>query len=621
MLASETRGQAPTAEPPPVVAQAGAEDAGLFRGLSLTLGPVRWRASLTSEYRVQMPPSGPATRGFTEFGTLNAASYVFQPWFAQLSANLGFVRNSSSGSESEQRKSTSLTGGGSVSLFPASRFPFSATYSVSDSRTSGENIGADYRSTQMGLRQSYRALDGTQYSVNFERSELTSAAIGKDVLNVFGASVSGRSGVQSYNVDGHWSDNTGGADGTQSSLARLSGRHSYVPASNLNVETLATYQRQEFEQTTASLRRAFANRFVQLATFATWRPEEDEPLYDEKHPMLIAGGLRLTAIGSEQDAGSTENLSVSGSLGLNYTINPLTRLSASASVTQAGTTGGAGGLSSSQTASISYTPPPILLRDYTYTWNLSGAGSNSTGGGQGQQSLFTQASHQVSRNIALAERSQIAFSFGQGVGVNLASGGSGVNLAPGGTGVNLATAGNGLSLTHNAQASWSLLGETAGQTYVSLSASDARSFGATRNEFQIVNLQATRQAPLNALSFWTANLTLQGSRQRTESTAGAATASADGGFNFSTFGSVTYQHRRAFGVPRLRLFASYIANQAQLQSRAQGDIDAPRQAVSDALEARLEYQIGKVDARLTFRSATVEGRRDTLLFLRVTRQF
>lgn len=614
MLTGETRGQASSADAPPQ-AQAGTDDEGLFRGLSLTLGPIRWRANLTSEFRLQQPPEGPVARQFTELGTLNAASYIFQPWFAQLSANLGFVRGSSGGGAADENKSFSLTGGGSLSLFPMSRFPFSAAYSVSDSRASGENTGADYRNTQLSLRQSYRTADQIQYSASFERSELSGATIARDVLSVFGASVSARPGAHAFEVIGHWSGNTGGADGTRSSVARLNGRHGYFPASNLNVETLASYQRQEMEQSTVSLRRSLSNRFVQLATFASWRPQEDEPLYDEKHPLHLVGGLRLSAIGSEQDTNSTENLSVNGSLGLTYAINPFTQLSANASLTQSRVGGAASSLSSSQSVSVTYSPLPIPLREYTYGWNLSGGGSNATGGGLGRQVLFTQASHQVSRNIALAERSQITFSVSQGAGVSLVSGGSGLASGPRGAG------GNGLSLTHNAQATWSHIGETATQTYVSASASDARNFGDTRAEFQLLNVQATRQAPLSALSFWTANLTVQGSRQRADPTAGVANPVSGDGFRFTTFGSVSYQHRRAFGVPRLRLFASYIANQSPLISRAQGDIDAPRQSVSDALEARLEYQIGKVDARLTFRSAVVEGRRDSVLFLRVTRQF
>jgi hypothetical protein len=123
------------------------------------------------------------------------------------------------------------------------------------------------------------------------------------------------------------------------------------------------------------------------------------------------------------------------------------------------------------------------------------------------------------------------------------------------------------------------------------------------------------------MSFWTANLTVQGSRQNLQSSLPGAVAIAPAGFTFNTTGSVTYQNLHFLGVPRLRLFASYTANQSQLQSRLLGDINAPREIVTGALDARLDYQIGKVDARLSFRSANVDHRRNSILFLRVTRNF
>ena len=46
----------------------------------------------------------------------------------------------------------------------------------------------------------------------------------------------------------------------------------------------------------------------------------------------------------------------------------------------------------------------------------------------------------------------------------------------------------------------------------------------------------------------------------------------------------------------------------------------PRQT-GNALDARLEYRIGKLDARLLLRSAAIEGRRGPGLYFRVTRTF
>lgn len=588
----------------------------LLRDVDLTLGPLRWRAILTDEYRLQKAADGQRSSGFVSSGNLNAWSYVFQPWFAQVRGGIGFVRSSVSGGERSGGKSLSLTGEGGLSLFPASRFPFDGLFSVTDSRSSGEITGSDFRTTRIGLRQGYRALDGAQYAARFERSAISGATFGKDVLDVVEGTYSKRIEAHTVEVSGNHSSNAGGVSGTQSELTRFNGRHTYAPAANLHVETLATFNQNDFEQNTPTLRNAFSTRFVQMASFANWRPVDGEPLFDEKHPVIITGGLRYSGIASEGGGTATENQSASASAGLNYTIGPATRLAAGATVTQAIAAGGAagGGLTTSQNVAISHAPAPVPLGSFLYSWNANGGASNSTGGGRSaagpapgvpssRQSVAGQGSHNLSRNFQLAPRSSLTLSVGQSAGANFTTGGGTQNL------------------THNAAAVWSLLGESAAQAYVSLSASDSRTLGATRGDFQLVNLQATRQAPTGPLSFWTANLTVQGSRQHLESTVPGVSASASGGFNFTTTGSVTYQHLRFFDVPRLRLFASYTANQAQLQSRALGDLNAPREVVSGALDARLDYQIGKVDARLSFRSANVDHRRNTLLFLRVTRNF
>jgi hypothetical protein len=629
MLAGESRAQAPvwdteTGEPLPLVmatrllAQAPAPGAraaekdgpddglpGMFRGIQPTLGPVLWRASLTSEYRVQKAADGSRQRGFSEFGKLSASSHVYEPWFAQVNGTLGFVRSNTTGLE--KSRATTLIGGAGLSLFPVSRFPFSASFSINDSRASGEHVGTDYRTTLIGLRQSYRTANDVQLSLTLDRSELSGTAVGKDVLNVIGASVSGRRAEHSYSAEGSLSANSGGVNGTQSHNERLAARHSYIPASNLNVETLATYNRQELEQGNAPVRSALATRFVQLASFGTWRPEEDEPFYDEKHPMLLTGGVRLTAFGIEQAQVATQNLNASANAGLSYGLSQLTRLTANASVAQASSSPGGNTFTTAYGATVTHAPLPVRWNEFSYTSNLSGGGSGSVSSGAGAQSsqtLFSQANHQLSRAFAFNERAHLTLSIGQGAGISFTT-----------------TGGNGFGLNHHAQATWSLPGETSSLTYLSLSGSDARTFSPSRSEFQLVNFQATRQTPLTALSFWSANLTVQGSRQRSDSPAGGFTAAQDPGFLFTTFGSVSYQHRRAFGVPRLRFIGSYTANQAQLQSRALGDLNAPRHTIGDALDARLEYQIGKVDARLVFRSAAVDGKRNTGLFLRVARYF
>ncbi|MDH4094786.1 MAG: hypothetical protein OEV81_08365 [Betaproteobacteria bacterium] len=590
---------------------------GYFAGIDLSLGPVRWNGNLSAEYRVQQPAGSVESRDLFLIGNWNAASYVYQPWFAQLTANFGFINSRTGADESPTTGTTSLTGGGSLLLFPASRFPFYGAYSVNDTRASIERIGADYRITQTTLRQSYRTAGGAAlFSVSVERSELSNEEIGKDVLDVYGARVSGRKDAHSFDLDGQWSANTGGTSGTSTEFARLGGRHGYAPAANLTVDTLASYSRQGIEQRIGSLQSALDNRYAQVGTFASWRPQEGEPFHDEKHPLLVAAGFRATASSVGTLAAQAEVATVSGNLGVTYDLSPLTRLYANSAVTHTGGNTGPDRLTSQLAASLAHVPPLVRLGgEYLYSWNLTGGASSARDEDRHQRSLTGQGFHQISRALPLEGRAQAVFTLGQGLGLSSTSGVTGAAGTP-------SAGGETAVLTTTAQATWSSPGGAGGaQSYVGLSATDTRSFGAFENVFQLINLQATRQAPIDALSFWTANLTSQATRQEAGNAVAAGAFATSDGFRFSTYGSVSYEHRRAFGVPRLRFFASYLANQTLSETRAAGNVNAPLEQVTDSLEARLDYQIGKLEARLAARSASVDGARTNLAFLRVTRNF
>lgn len=611
--ARESAAQAAQVDPPP--AQASAES-GYFRGIDLSLGPVRWGGSLAAEYRVQQAQSEAQQRDLFLVGNWNAASYVYQPWFAQLTGNIGFIHAKTNTSLAEDTGSTSLTGGGSVSLLPSSRFPFYGAYSVNDTRALANTIGADYRIAQTTLRQSYRTADGaTLYTVTLDRNELSNDEIGKDVLDVYGARVSSRKGPHSLDLDGQWSANTGGTVGSRTEFGRAGGRHLYAPERNLSVETLASYSRQEVELRAAGTPpNSIGNTFVQLGTFASWRPQEEQPLYDEKHPMLLTGALRLTGSSAGTAGAEAEVTTLAGSLGLTYDISPLTRLNANTGLTHVSATSGPDRLTSQLGAAVTHVARPVPLGDYTYSWNLSGGASTLHDDQQQLRSVNGLAYHQLSRPVALEGRSQLVLTLGQSLAAS--------SVTVSGSGGAVAASGDTAVLAHNAQASWSLPGgSNGGQSYVGIGATDSRSFGAVETVFQLVNLQATRQAPINAQSYWAANITSQGVRQTGGPAPLPGTAAPDEGFNFSTYGSVSYEHRRAFGVPRLRFFAAYLANQAPSQTRVQGDLNAPRERISDSLELRFDHQIGKLESRLMVRSANVDGQRRELALLRVTRNF
>jgi hypothetical protein len=569
---------------------------GIFSGVRPELGPVRWGGTLATELRSQR--SSGAGRSLTRLDLANvtAGSYVWQPWFAQLRGSLGALRSTGSGAGGSS-SSSSLTGDAAVALFPVSRFPFDAHMSVSDSRASGELTSNDYRNKRWGARQGYRTADGTtSYSGRYERSTLTSSAFSTDVLDVLEASMNRRLGVHQVELNGNLSDNRGGAGGLHSRLARMNGRHAVNPASNLSVESLASHNSSTVRGTGADASE-FASRATQFTTFGTWRPEEGDLLYEEGRTLLLTASGRLFTLASESGAAASDSNSINGSLGANYSLSPRTRLSASATATQT-SAGGSETLFTAQSANLTYSPESRPLGAYTYSWSTTGGATNTTvTGGDAAQTYTAQGSHGLSRSLPLGAVSSLSFLVGQSAAAAYAD------------------QGNSWTLTHNAGAHFSSGNGSGGQTYVGVSGADARTFGVSRSEFQLANLQATRQNPLSSLSFWTGNLTVQGTRQR------SAEQAAGAGFQWTTTGNVSYHHRRAFGIARLRFTGSYTASQQRLSSRAGGDIDAPRDFTSSSAEGRLDYYIGKLEIRLSARSAVVEERRESLVFLRLARNF
>jgi hypothetical protein len=74
-------------------------------------------------------------------------------------------------------------------------------------------------------------------------------------------------------------------------------------------------------------------------------------------------------------------------------------------------------------------------------------------------------------------------------------------------------------------------------------------------------------------------------------------------------------------VAQLRYLAIYERSDYQLNTRLQGDLSAMREQVAWSFEQRLEYRIGKLETRLSYRLAEIDGKKNALLFLRIAREF
>jgi len=259
-------------------------------------------------------------------------------------------------------------------------------------------------------------------------------------------------------------------------------------------------------------------------------------------------------------------------------------------------------------ASIAWAPAGTLLSGWQYAPSASLSGSQAeTSGEAPRRSLGLQAAHSVSRNALFGDADSVTASLTQSGALLRESLSPSLNRA----------------IAHSASLFWQSWGSAASQTFAGLTLSDSIVYAEERGRFQMVNLQLSRRTQLSRASNWSANLTLQGTRNESSQVdpfSGERRTLAPGWQQYHS-GTVSYEHQRAFDVPRLRLSLLASANSQQLEQRAAGDIDAPVQRIDRSLEARLDYSIGRLDTRLSARQAVVDGRAVSLIHARAQRRF
>lgn len=602
--ATSARSATPPAQATPAAADPPIPAAGLWSlfandsGARLQLAPIRWRGNAGVEQRwVTADDTGRRSQTI-EFVNVDLATYISQPWLAQVRANLGILAwqqrfsgdatLQGEGATANAERSAALTGGATLLVFPASRFPFTAAFSASDSRASGEAVASDYANRMLTLRQTYRTPLGDQVlGASLERSTLTSESFGRDSVTALGGNYQ-RNGIdQVLDVNGNWSRNRRSLDGVGSDIARLSGHHSWRPDELTTVESFASYSLTDLVvPDTSGLR----SRFLQANSFATWRPDEDSPLF-------VTGGLRFADASFGSTGSESRARTLGGNAAASYAISDAARLVASTSVAALqgeGTTD----VITTQSVGGNYSPAPIPLGPASWSWGSSLSATNQTGGPDGRQhALVAQVNHQAS------SFSSLGASLAGNVAVN-----QGFSI--------LEDSQRGLSrtVTHSLSGGLRWNPTASSDGFLSASLGDSRTQGGREEHFQLANLQVSGTLQLGAWSLLTANLTLQATRQRNF-------LDDEKHDTVQRSGTVSYQHGRLFGMPRLRFVATATFNDLTLESRLLGDATAPRDTATRLYETRLQWDIGRLDFRLGTRIATFEGRHDRQIFFRVNRQF
>jgi hypothetical protein len=579
----------------PVVVDGSQED---IDGIRWEFAPLSYSGSLSIDGRWQNQNTGLRSRQALTVGDIEAATYIWQPWFVQLRFGLGLVlsreTSKEAGAPSHHSSSPSTTGRLNLSVFPMSRFPFSLRAQVGDSRVQGDTLGADYRTQRLTVSQAYAPENGSShYNLMFDHGRRTTMDGAADAVTSLSGTASQQWADQNVDLSAQHVINRPGTSGAQTRNSAISLHHNYNPTGALQADSLASWNRSRFSAGDGAEAFDASSDIRQVSTFANWRPR--------------AGEVQTQQL---TDGGTGDQQAVNLALGVSKDLTPQWRFSGSASVSVIRSPGQDGNRFINSNLGTTYVPQAIPLGEWRYAPSLGaslGVSQSSRDGSRQNQGV--QAAHAISRPYPLGDNDSLSLSLSQSLSASHESQQDGWNR----------------QVVHSSNLSWQGYGGDASQSYASLSLSDSRTMAANRGSFQLANLQISRRTQLSRDASWSGNLTVQTSRNKDRTQASASTTATgvkdtNAAQRFYS-GSLSYENRRVFGVPRLRFTALLSLNSEQLESRAQGDIDAPRELITKSLEGRFDYAIGRLNTNLTSRWVEIEGRRVASVFVRVQRQF
>lgn len=564
------------------------------------LAPIRWGGYTADTFRLSRGSDQPRSLDHSQRLDLRASSYLWQPWMATVSGGIGLAKGLfSSDDNTGDSDSTSITGFGDLTLFPQSRFPFTAGFSVTDSTSSSEITTDDMRSKRFSLRQSYRPETGnTNFTASYQNSTMTSKLNGDDVVENWQGIYATTIGKHTVGLDAERAESSRSQNTEGLLMDTFNARHSFSSGPNLTVDS-------NFRHTSTSLRNrtgidlnSSVSKYLQAGSSVTWRPRESLPLN-------ITGGVSLFKAESDVNGTSASSDVVSANLAATY--NPTRNLSlsvngsvAAASADEAGTN-----LITTQNASASYSGDALNFGKFSYHWNVSGTVSNQTDSdSDATQALSLGASHGLSRDYLLTQRSSLNLNLNQ----------SATQFWGG-------DLGQYTNLNHSAALAYSINPSDMMSGSLTLSATDTRSTGSQRTENQFISLQGNGRAQLSTYETATLNAGLQWTRQGGSDGDQTGGAQVPESTSLYTTGSFSYQHARAFGVNNLRYSLVANLNAQQANARLLGDVDATTDPVGYSLDQHFDYRIGRIDMNLTGTISSQDGEQNALLFFRIGRAF
>lgn len=589
-----------------------ADDAGEEqRSSGWVIPPIRWLGSTGYTLRRSSSNSGVKSLDQLVNGNLRASSYIYAPWFATVSGDIGVVTGvneitsgdgSNGGGESQQTRHMSLVGGGNLDLFPASRFPFNASFSRSDSRVTGVALSNDYTDTRFGLRQSYRTEDSQQNaSVSFDHSSVAVRDGRKDTVNALYGSYTVPIGAFNNNVNARLSVSDREGTGEGSSLFTLNSTHTLRSENNFSLQAYSNYTDNKLRYGSGTSLTESRGQYMQLSTSASWQPEFEDT---EDLPLTLTGGLVYFDSRNGSESFTSQTQRVSGTAAAYYRFSPNLSVNGSGTVNHFTSNGGKSQLLTLLSSGVTYAGDPLMFGNFSYNWN-TGANMNwQSGSGDSPSTLYTsvQAGHSLGRNVIISPTDSVSLTFSQNVSA-----------------FQNQSYGSSSSLTHSAMASYRLGWGDQFNGAATTTFSDVVTNGTNAQHYQSLNVGLNGFGQINPRSSASVNLSFNYSDQTIQN-AVDVTGQQTSTQRMTMAGTASYNHVRFAGVPGLRYTFLFTADTTLRDARMLGDVNGQVDRARHTIDNRLDYRIGMLDLRLSATMNDVGGKKNALIFFQATRQ-
>ena len=582
------------------------------------LPPFLWTGSLAYDLRMSRASQEASSRSQLVTGNLGLKTYIYQPWLAVVTGNVGLTSNWSSQSSGatvsgpfgtdaslhEQIRSREqfLTGNARVDVFPQSRFPFEAHVERNDSRIdSGLASTFDFQTTNFGFSQRYRPVNGTWTATGAYDHREQSGQGFRAKQDTFNGDYGTRWKFNELNLSMSQSRARSVESDDDSRFGSLVARHNYVPSSALSINSTANWTRTQERAAVA----ATDLQVLQWSSVGLWRREGS--------PLALTGSAR--ALHLREDLGGTALDSGGLTLGANYEYNKNLRLTAN---TGFNTTRSADHQANGFTGTVgaAYQGDTLSFADVRYNWFASGSLGTSLNQGsdtpsEQQTALNLQLGHTATRSWALGQESSFSVNAAQ----TLAWTQTRSNLHS----LDEVGGGKHTSLLNTLAATWQTGG--GGRTaYLRTSYSDSMELQGGNNRFQLFNFQLSGNYEIDNRRSFSGDLTFQRTWQSTDTLLdGAAVVPSGRAGTMGASGEVTYQEQRVFGVPRLRFISRLKLAQDVLKQP--GTLLSLPDRETRLWENRLDWSVGRLDTQLILRLSQVDGRNRQSLMFRIQRMF